>query len=179
MMSESSDGGLWMTEDAALELLGLSRGAGREVTSLLRPKKEGIFREEDIIEGALLVSARPRLGRSAESASTWTALRGEGVVADLVGLALSVHEADRLELVIDELTRTITGALNDEQLLVAVRPGRRERRLTIVDVTGELRAVREGFRRRAKRGLVPDRRRGRPRKTGEVHALPSATAGQN
>jgi len=142
-MSERSDTSRWLSEDAALGVLELSRGAGRELLNKgwLQPQQDGIFREAEIVEATILKHIRPSLGRSSEASNTWTALRKDGTVGGIVQLALSEDAALR-------------------------------RRLVFIDLTEELNARLTAFCRRANRGPVPASRRGRPRKTADVHALP-------
>jgi hypothetical protein len=172
-MSERSDTSRWLSEDAALGVLELSRGAGRELLNKgwLQPQQDGIFREAEIVEATILKHIRPSLGRSSEASNTWTALRKDGTVGGIVQLALSEDAALRFEIVVDELTRSLSGVVNDEQLVIAVR-GPLRRRLVFIDLTEELNARLTAFCRRANRGPVPASRRGRPRKTADVHALP-------
>jgi len=142
-MSERSDTSRWLSEDAALGVLELSRGAGRELLNKgwLQPQQDGIFREAEIVEATILKHIRPSLGRSSEASNTWTALRKDGTVGGIVQLALSEDAALRF-------------------------------RLVFIDLTEELNARLTAFCRRANRGPVPASRRGRPRKTADVHALP-------
>lgn len=177
-MPDRSDPSRWLPEDAALNVLELSRGAGRELLNkgLIQPRQDGIFRESDIVEATILNHVRPSLGRVAEASNTWSALREEGTVGAMVHLALSDEGERRFEIVTDELTRTLSGVVNDEQLIAAVR-GPIRRRLVVIDLTDELNARLVAFRRRANRGDVPTRRRGRPRKAAEIHALSARTDG--
>src|ERR1700723_2688318 len=112
-MSDRSDTNRWLPEDAALEVLETSRGAGRELLGqgLLRPTQDGIFRDADIVEATILQHVRPLLGRISTARNTWAALRDEGTVDALVEVALSDQAALRFELVFDELTREVVGAV--------------------------------------------------------------------
>jgi uncharacterized UPF0146 family protein len=172
-MPHPSDRNHWLSENAALELLGFSRGAGRDLLSqgLLRPAQDGIFRDADIAEGTILQHIRPLLGRISTASNTWAALREEGAVAVLVDRALSLEATSRFEVVVDEVTRDVVGVVNDGQLLMAVRAAQ-SHSMVVVDLTQELKASLTGFRRIADRGPVPAKRRGRPRKSAEIHRLP-------
>jgi hypothetical protein len=174
-MSDRSDTNRWLPEDAALEVLETSRGAGRELLGqgLLRPTQDGIFRDADIAEATILQHVRPLLGRISTARNTWAALRDEGTIDALVEVALSDQAALRFELVFDELTREVVGAVDDGQLLAAIR-GPLRRRIVFLDLTQELNSRLTAFRRRANQGPVPATRRGRPRKSAEIHQLPTA-----
>lgn len=179
-MSCRSDTNRWLPEDAALEVLGLSRGAGRELLGqgLLRPAQDGIFRDTDIAEATILQHVRPLLGRVSAACNTWAALRDEGAIDALVEAALSDSAALRFELVVDELTRDVVGAVDDGQLISAIR-GRPGRRIFFFDLTQELNSRLTAFRRRSNQGPVPATRRGRPRKSAEIHQLPVPAAVTN
>jgi hypothetical protein len=171
-MPSRSDRSRWLPEEPAFEVLELSRGAGRELIAkgLLRPREDGIFRESDIVEATVIEHLRPSLGRLSEAARTCAALREEGVFGAIVELALSDDAERSFAIVIDERTSEVSAIVDDQELVAAVR-GPLRRRLVFVDLTDELNARLTAFRRRANRGPVPAKRRGRPRRTAEVHTL--------
>lgn len=170
----------WMPEDAAFDILGLSRGLGRDLVAagLLRPAQDGIFRERDIVEGAIARRVRDLGHRAAAVANAWQALREDGGIDALVARATTEAARDRFEVVVDKATLDVTAALDDEELAAAVRGTANGRLLVVIDLTEELDTALRAFRRQANRGAVPARRRGRPRKTADVHTLPVAARDQ-
>jgi hypothetical protein len=175
-MAELSDMNRWMSEDVAFTVLGLSRGAGQDLVAqgMLRPVRDGIVREPDIVEGVVAKRVRALRGhRAGEWANAWHALREEGVVDVIVERAASESARQRLEIVVDEMTFAVTAVVDDDQLSAAVRGTAAGRSLMVIDLTDELNTVLVAFRRRANRGAVPATRRGRPRKSAAVHDLPN------
>jgi hypothetical protein len=176
-MAEPSDMHRWMPEDAAFAVLGLSRGAGQDLVAqgMLRPARDGIIREPDIVEGVIAKRVRALRGhRAGEWANAWHALREEGIVDVILERATIESARQRLEIVVDEMTFAVTAVVDDDQLAAAVRGTAAGRCLVVMDLTDELNAVLVAFRRRANRGAVPAIRRGRPRKSADVHGLPNA-----
>jgi hypothetical protein len=176
-MAELSDIKRWMPEDAAFAVLGLSRGTGQDLVAqgMLRPARDGIFREPDLVEGVIAKRVRALRGhRAGEWANAWQALREEGIVAALLERATNEAARQRLEIVIDEVTFAVTAVVDDDQLAAAARGTAEGRSLVVMDLTHELNAVLVAFRRRANRGTVPATRRGRPRKSADVLGLPHA-----
>lgn len=169
-----------MPEDGAFSVLGVSRGAGRDLVmhGMLRPAQDGIFRERDIIEGTLAKHVRALPGhRAAEWSNAWSSLRNDGVIDAMVEAAATASARQRLEIVVDDTTLEVTAATDDEQLVAAVRGSPAGRTLVVLNITGEMNTRLDAFRRRANRGPVPARRRGRPRKSAEIHRLPTVAAG--
>ncbi len=178
-MAQLSDTTPWMPEDAAFAVLGLSRGAGRDLAAqgMLRPALDGIFRERDIVEGTIAKRVRALPGhRAGDWGNAWKALREEGAVDAILERAAIEPARRRLEIVVDETTLEVTAAVDDDQLIAAVRGTAAGRALVVIDVTEDLNVRLDAFRRRANRGAVPAKRRGRPRKSAEVHHLTNAVA---
>lgn len=179
-MAQASDTQSWLAEDIAFSVLGLSRGAGRDLVAhgMLRPARDGIFRERDIVEGTIAKCVRALPGhRAGEWGNAWRTLREDGVVYAIVERASIESARRRLEIVVDDTTLRITAAVDDDQLVAAVRGSASGRALVVVDITDEMNTRLEAFRHRATSGAVPARRRGRPRKSAEVHRLPTAVPG--
>jgi len=156
-----------MPEAAALALCGMKRPTwiGWSEQGIVARPPDGAYDLHDVIRVALMSELRKVLGVD-DMAAAWRGMTSDGVADEVIRLATTVEEDDRLDLVIEPASGQVLLAADDQALAQAVRHPTAPRAVIVISPAAELHRVVGGFANRALRAARPTaRRRGRPKAT--------------
>jgi hypothetical protein len=154
----------WVPEATALAICGVKRPTWTTWAkqNIVERPSDGAYGLDDVIRVALVAELRKVLGAD-EMAAAWRGLRRGGVADEVMRLVPTLHEDDRLDLVIEPESGRVVLATDDIELAHAVRHPTAPRPVIVLSPAAELCRVTEGFANRAMGGARPKaRRRGRP-----------------
>jgi hypothetical protein len=156
-----------MPEAAALALCGMKRPTwtGWGEHGIVARPSDGAYDLHDVIRVALVSELRKVLGVD-DMAAAWRGMTSDGVADEVIRLATTVQEDDRLDLVVEPASGRVQLATDDQELAQAVRHPTAPRAVIVISPAAELHRVVGGFANRALSADRPSvRRRGRPRGT--------------
>jgi hypothetical protein len=155
----------WLPEAAALALCGIKRPTwtGWSDQGIVARPSDGAYGLDDVIRVALLSALRAVLGVD-DMAAAWRGMTSGGIADEVIQLAPTIEEDDRLDLVIEPESGRVQLAKDDRALAQAVRHPLAPRAVIVISPAAELHRVVAGFANRARSGPRPKaRRRGRPK----------------
>ncbi len=155
----------WLPETPAIELCRMKRQTWTTWADqgiVTRPAN-GAYGFGDVIRLALVSELRKILPVE-DMAAAWRGISADGIADEIVELAGTLREDDRLDLVIEPESGRVVLATDDNALAQAVRHPTAPRPVIVISPAAELCRVAIGFSNRALSTPRPDaRRRGRPR----------------
>jgi hypothetical protein len=152
----------WVEESRMLTLCALPRSTFQswDRSGLVARDPGGAYTESAVIELGLLSALREHFS-SEELARTWKALREEGAVDVFVSAALALGVDDRFDLILEPHHGGVALAMDDAELLAAVRHPMAPRSVLVLSLAEKLQLIRQGFSR-----FCTDARRPLERKVG-------------
>jgi hypothetical protein len=158
------DGMSLVSEARAQELCGLSRPGWKSWAriGLIEEDPGGVYDERQVLEIALAASLRDHLS-PADARAAQQALKRDGHWSEMLTRAQRLQPGDSFDLVIEPRFCAVELAIDDDDLVRAVRHAGEPRLVLVVVLAERLLRIRDGFRRVARPRERPrERKRGRP-----------------